>query len=120
MLALRDDELEGPVGLEPHLLLVHRVAGARPPATETAAREQVEAEPPGIAARAPDAVVVPAVERSPEVVVVGVLADDLDGLVACPHEHGFGGATVLELRFEGAAEQAGEHPEPLGSLERIR
>ncbi len=119
MLSLRDDQLEGAVGLDVHLLLVQRGAGAGPAAAEAGAREQVEADPLGVAARAPDPVVVLPVERRAEVVVVGVLSDDLDGLVAGADQLGLGGAPVLELVLQRAAQQAGQHPVALGAVERI-
>ena len=120
VLALRDDHLEGAVRLDVHLLLVHRGAGARSAAAEAGTGEQVEADPLRVAPGAPDPVVVLPVERGAEVVVVRVLTDDLDRLVArADRAAGSVGAAVLELALERAAQQAGEHAEALGAIERV-
>ena len=107
VLALGDDQLEGAVGLDVHLLLVHGGARARTTAAEAGAGEEVEADPLRVAPGAPDPVVVLPVERGAEVVVVGVLADDLDGLVAGADQHGLRGPAVLELASRAPRAAAG-------------
>ena len=119
VLVLGDDELEGAVGLDVHLLLVQGRPGARAAAAEAGAGEEVEADPLGFAPRPPDPVVVRPVEAGPEVVVVGVLADDLDGLVTGADEHGLFGAPVLEDALQPTPQQAGQHAEALGPVQGI-
>ncbi len=119
MLPLRNDHLEAAVGLYVHLLLVQRGARAGATAAEARTREEVEADPLRLAARAPDAVVVLPVERSAEIMVVRVLRHDLDGLVAHADQLGLGGPAVLEPALQRPSQQPGEHAVPLGTVERV-
>jgi hypothetical protein len=119
VLTLGDDELEGAVGLDVHLLLVQGGAGPGTTAAEAGAGEEVEADPLGLASGPPDPVVVPPVERRPEVVVVGVLPDDLDRLVTGADEYGMRRSPVLQHALQRASQQAGQHAEALGPVEGI-
>ena len=97
----------------------HLLIGLGTAAAEAGPREEVEADPLGFAPRPPDPVVVLPVEAGAEVVVVGVLTNDLHRLVTGPDQHGLFGAPVLEDALDPTTQQPGQHAEALRPVERV-
>ena len=113
------DQLESAVGVDVELRGLDVSGRRHPAALPVVSGLRAEAEVFDSVAPAGDPVVVVAANGGRLVVVVRVVASQLDRLVGHPVQHGRSGVGVLHERHQSAAGQAGQVPVALRLTERI-